>query len=133
MTARRTARENHSREREPRSNLQRSARQHIDVVFPAGTAGYGVGGALGLDRRALGYQLLAKLRTPRVRRFRGKQPVPLRSHITQSHQIIARNLVLDRKFIFLGVRQSIFVIESRRAADRAERIIELSQSVIRRP
>src|ERR1700758_2638863 len=59
--------------------------------------------------------------------------MPLSSHITHSHQVIARNLVLDRKLIFLGVRQSIFIIESRRASDRTERVKELGKGVIRRP
>src|ERR1700733_12140949 len=57
----------------------------------------------------------------------------LRTDITQSHQIVARNLVLDRELIFLCVRQPVLVIESRRASDRTKRGKKLAQSVIRHP
>src|ERR1700730_15845428 len=55
----------------------------------------------------------------------------LGARITHGHEIRSRYLALERKFIVLGIRQSILVVKSWRAADGAKGIEEICQVVIR--
>src|ERR1700722_1751536 len=119
----------HARKVQPRSRLKTSARKCVNQIFVSRST-ESTGSA------NCNCTLTAKLQTQggtaRICGFGRQQPVPLRSHIADRHQILPRASHLQRELIIFGIRQPVSVVERRRTPDPTKRCVKLCQRVVGR-